>query len=124
MIDQPTRSTFPEIRRHKRHVVSGLDCNMLYESDINVLNISEGGIAVETDMVMLPQREYTLTVRHGEKSLSVKGRVVWSMITRNKRLSGMKFSPVFHSGIKFRGLMDGNTRRLSRIIDITSVRSY
>lgn len=78
-----------EKRRYKRHVVHGLHGNVLFPSDIQVLNISVDGAAIETLKWLDLNREYTLKIKFKKNVLSLKGRVIWAVLTsKEKKGSG------------------------------------
>ena len=67
-------------RRNKRHVVEGIEGNVLYTSDIEVLNLSIDGAAIETAKRLELNREYTFKIKYHDSFISLRGCVVWAIL--------------------------------------------
>ena len=53
-----------EKRRHKRYAVEGVHGNVLHPSDLEILNMSIDGAAIETSKRLDINREYTFKIKH------------------------------------------------------------
>lgn len=74
-----------ESRRYRRYVVEGIHGNVLYTSDIEVLNISIDGAAIETPKRLELNREYTFKILFSGGVLDLKGRVVWAILISKEK---------------------------------------
>jgi len=110
-------------RRHKRYYVDGIRGNVLYTSDIDVLNISLDGISVETARRLELKREYTLKVRYKDKSLDLKGQVVWAVLISKEKKDTRAFVPVYRAGIRFTNVSSERAGLLQEFIDENKVRT-
>lgn len=92
---------FNENRKNKRYVVEGLQGNVLYTSDIEVLNISIDGAAIETPRRLEINREYTFKLKFGENTLNLKGKIVWAFLISKENKQTGSVMPVYRAGIRF-----------------------
>lgn len=99
-------------RRHKRYQVEGVHGNMLFASEVNILNLSLGGAAIEADKRLNIGREYTLKLDHKGKIISIRGLVVWSVISRNRATPEGEFVPIYQAGIQFLDVLNEKSRDL------------
>ena len=90
-----------ENRRHPRYIVEDIQGNVLYTSEIEVLNISVDGAAIETARRLEVNREYTFRVNYKDISLSMKGNVVWALLTTRLKKDTQSPVPVYRAGVKF-----------------------
>lgn len=74
-----------ERRLHKRFSVEGIHGNILFVSEINIIDISVGGIAIETSRRLKIANEYTFRLEDAGKKLSLKGNVVWAVLKECKK---------------------------------------
>lgn len=67
-------------RRHKRFKLdlAELDGTMLLSSQVEILNMSSGGLSLRASTVLIPGKAYLITVAAKGKRISVKGIVVRS----------------------------------------------
>jgi PilZ domain len=112
-----------EKRRYKRHVVEGLHGNVLFPSDIQVLNISVDGAAIETSKWLDLNREYTLKIKFKENILSLKGRVIWAVLTSKEKKGSGEVTPVYRAGVKFTDVLNERTQMLMSFIEEHKVRT-
>jgi hypothetical protein len=91
-----------ELRMHERHGVDGIQGSTLAGTEVNVLNMSLRGAAIEADERLSPGSEYTLRLK-ASRAVWLKGIVVWSFKTWSakeenvcsKYRAGMKFTNTF-----------------------------
>jgi len=103
-------------RRYKRYSVDGIRGNVLYTSDIDVLNISSDGAAVETTRRLELNRDYTFKVRYRDTSLDLRGRVVWAILMSREQKDTGAFVPVYRAGIKFTDALSEKANLLQNFI--------
>ncbi|MDA8084312.1 MAG: PilZ domain-containing protein [Nitrospiraceae bacterium] len=96
-----------EKRLHKRFVVEGmeLDGNMMFATEVTVLNISISGLSVSADRRMDIGREYTIKLRDHHAAIAVKALVVWSSLTGSREGPQGESVPVYSAGMKFTDVM-------------------
>ncbi len=106
-----------ENRKNKRYVVEGLQGNVLYTSDIEVLNISIDGAAIETPRRLEINREYTFKLKFGENLINLRGKVVWAfLISKVNKETGLVM-PVYRAGIKFTDTLSEKAMMLQNFIN-------
>lgn len=108
-----------ERRTHKRYTVDNLNVrgNIIFVSDIEIVNISLNGIAIRCDRRIEPNREYTLNLSYEGREIPIKGRVVWSMIT-GSRLNPMgELAPIYTAGVEFVDVLSERMAELIQFIE-------
>jgi hypothetical protein len=111
-------------RRNKRYSVDGIRGNVLYTSDIEVINISIDGVAVETTRRLELNREYTFKVKYKDTSLDLKGRVVWAVLISKGKKDTVAFVPVYRAGIKFTSVSSEKANLLQKFIEEHRVKTF
>jgi c-di-GMP-binding flagellar brake protein YcgR len=112
-----------EKRRHKRYFVEGICGNILYPSDLEVINISIDGAAIETTKWLDLNREYTLKIKYKDIILNLRGRVVWAMLTSKGKRGSEEMIPVYRAGVRFTDILHEKTNMLLNFIEDSKVRT-
>lgn len=113
-----------EKRRHKRHVVNGIQGNVLYPSDLNIINISIDGAAIETTKRLELNREYSFKIKHKDAFIDLKGRVVWSMLSQSESKDSGELIPVYKAGIRFTNIFNERANLLINFIEENRIKTY
>ncbi|MEW6068188.1 MAG: PilZ domain-containing protein [Nitrospirota bacterium] len=106
-----------EKRRYERHAVNGVHGDILCPSDLDILNISIEGAAIETTKRLNLNREYTFRLRHKNSTINLKGRVVWAVLTSKSKKGTEETKPVYRAGIKFIDTLSEKTTMLINFIE-------
>ena len=106
-----------ERRRHKRYTVDGVHGNVLYPSDLEILNMSIDGAAIETAKRLDINREYTFKIKHKGSVVSFRGRVIWSLLTNKELRDQNKIVPVYRAGIRFTDTLNEKGTQLMNFIE-------
>jgi c-di-GMP-binding flagellar brake protein YcgR len=112
-----------EKRRHKRYIVDGVRGNVLYPSDMEILNISLDGAAIETTKRLDLNREYTLKIKYEDTILDLRGRVVWAMLTSKEKRGSKEIIPVYRAGVRFTDIVYEKANILLNFIKENKVRT-
>jgi hypothetical protein len=104
-------------RRSKRYNVDTIHGNLLYSADINIVDISLGGVAIETSKRLNISKEYSLKIKYKDSILNLRGIIVWSLLSRTKTQKTGEVIPVYKAGMKFAHSMDEKTRELMKFIE-------
>jgi hypothetical protein len=104
-------------RRNKRHVVEGIEGNVLYTSDIEVLNLSIDGAAIETAKRLELNREYTFKLKYHDSFMSLRGRVVWAILVSKVDKNNGAVTPVYRAGIRFTDTLSEKANMLLQFIE-------
>lgn len=89
-----------ERREQNRYRGGGLHGNILNSNDLEVLNISSRGAAIETVRRVELNREYTIRIQSRESSFQIRALIVWAMLVSKER-SGERIIPCYRAGVKF-----------------------
>lgn len=106
-----------EKRKYKRYEVDSVHGRMLYSSDINILNISMDGAAIATTQRLALDREYSLKLKFENSILTLRGKVVWSVLSHSKTLKNGEVVPVYRAGIRFTNTLNEAATQLIRYIE-------
>jgi hypothetical protein len=107
-----------ERRRYKRFIIEGMDvqCRTFFATEVKILNISFGGVALSLNKRLNMGEEYTLKIESESNTISLKGVVVWEKITRLAReVKGKKF-PIYEVGMRFDEVLTGKGADLLNFI--------
>ena len=105
-----------ERRKHPRYDVAGLRGHLVVPIQIRVINVSLGGMALETNSYLQFGRAYTFKLEGGEQSLSLTGTVAWCSLKKTLRSPTGEVLPVYRAGLKFEALSAERTRDLWDLI--------
>ncbi len=106
-----------ESRRYRRYVVEGIHGNVLYTSDIEILNISIDGAAIETPKRLELNREYTFKIHFSGGVLDLKGRVVWAILISKEIKGSSTPVPLYRVGVKFSDTLSEKAQILIKFIE-------
>jgi len=109
-------------RRNKRHVVEGIEGNVLYTSDIEVLNLSIDGAAIETAKRLELNRTYTFKIKYHDSYISLRGCVVWAILVSKINNNTGDVSPVYRAGIRFADTLSEKADMLQQFIEDTRIK--
>lgn len=110
-------------RKYKRYNIDGIHGNMLYSADINVVNISMVGAAIETTKRLSIDKEYTLKIKYKDKILNIKGIVVWSTLSHTEHKKTGEAVPAYKAGIKFTNVLSEISSELVKFIENNKTKS-
>ncbi|MBM4128928.1 MAG: PilZ domain-containing protein [Nitrospira sp.] len=113
---------FAERRRHKRFIVNGVSGNVFYPSDLNVINISMGGAAIETTKSLEVNREYPFKIFFNGATLNLKANVVWSILTHSEKVGSGEVIPVYTVGLEFTNVFSDEARLLHKFISKNAIK--
>ena len=106
-----------ENKKNKRFAVEGISGNVLSIADLDILNISIDGAAIETPRRLELNREYTFKITSRDNILHLKGRVVWAMLISREEKASNKITPVYRVGIKFSETLNEKANMLVNFIE-------
>lgn len=104
-------------RKQKRYSVEGIHGNVLYSFDLEIINISIDGAAIETSKRLELNREYTFKIQYKDSSLNLKGIVVWANLISKEKTDTQTVIPVYRAGIKFIDTLSEKAALLLKFIE-------
>jgi hypothetical protein len=107
-------------RRHRRYDVDDVEGSFIVRIDVNVINLSVAGMAIETQNTLIVGRPYLFGIGEKGRQLEVTGRVMWCVLGKTRR-SGGDFTPVFRAGIQFEDVLSEQTLDLQKLIESSAV---
>jgi len=112
-----------ENRRFKRYSVDGIHGSVLYLSELNVLNISVEGAAIETTKRLDVNREYTFKITYKDTALSLRGRVVWALLSYREKKGSKEIIPFYRAGIMFTDTLTEKATTLISFIEENKIKT-
>jgi len=102
-------------RRQKRYKVDSTNISgtIILASYLKINDISIGGISLTTEKRLTIGNEYSLKLRGKDTQLTVKGTVMWSLLSESIADSIGNVIPIFKTGIQF---IDLSTKQENEII--------
>jgi c-di-GMP-binding flagellar brake protein YcgR len=102
-------------RRQKRYKVDSTNIRgtIIFANYLKINDISVGGISLTTEKRLTIGNEYTLKLQGEDTQLTVKGTVMWSLLSESIADSIGNIIPIFKTGIQF---MDLSTEQENEII--------
>jgi hypothetical protein len=111
-------------RRCKRYFVDGMHGNLLYSSDLEIINISIDGAAIETTKRLELNREYAFKIKYKDINLTLKGRVVWAILISKEKKDSKISVPVYRAGVAFADTLSEKTNMLLDFIEENKIKIF
>jgi Tfp pilus assembly protein PilZ len=105
-----------ERRRFRRFEVRGLSGSLLVPVKIRLVNLSVGGMALETHSYLRFGRSYTVKLEGDERGLTLAGTVAWCTLKSTARSDHGEVLPLYRAGLKFEALDAVRGRELWELI--------
>lgn len=103
-----------ELRRYDRFSVEGINCAILSATEVEILNMSLGGIALLANGRLDMGKEYTLKLEEGGRICAIRGTIVWSVLSGTRRNSRGEMVPLYKAGLRFK---DVQSEKMNEILD-------
>jgi Tfp pilus assembly protein PilZ len=110
-----------EHRLHRRFEVHDIAGVFLFDVDATVLNLSLGGMALESTHALQVGRRYSFRIRDGAELVAVSGVVAWCNLRRTRREEGDQIVPCYQAGVRFEGIITSTAEELGRLIEGNAV---
>jgi|MudIll2142460700_1097286.scaffolds.fasta_scaffold04490_5 hypothetical protein len=111
------RCLMQEKRHYPRYIVEGVEGTLMFTTHVDVLNISISGVALKANRRLEIGREYTLKLEYRERTVSVNGVVVWSVLSELTDGPHAEKVPVYKAGMRFTDIMSEKMTRLLEFIE-------
>jgi len=106
-----------ENRKFRRYDVDSVHGRLAYLSDIDILNISMDGAAIATTQRLSIDREYAIRLNYEDSGLTLRGKIVWSVLSHSKTLKNGEVSPVYKAGVKFTNVLTDEATNLITYVE-------
>jgi len=110
-----------ERRLHKRFVVEGIEGTLMFATDVEILNISINGVALKANRRLEIGREYTLKLEYMDRSVSMNGIVIWSVLSELGKGQHEEKIPIYKAGMKFTNVISEKMASLLDFIEENKV---
>ena len=108
-----------EKRRYERFTVDVMEISskMIFANEVEVLDISLGGVSVKADRRLNIGNEYMLKIGDRSRTFSLSGSVVWSLLSEMRKGPEGEMIPIYTAGMKFSGVSSEIVTELTRFIE-------
>jgi hypothetical protein len=103
-------------RGSRRFSVEGLEGRMAMATQVEIVNISLGGISIKVDRRLTVGSLCTLKLQQGKELLAIRGIVVWSALT-GFRKAGVDSFPEYSVGLRFTDVLSEQGKSLAKLLD-------
>ncbi len=90
---------------------------MLSATDIDIINISAGGVSLLADVRLEMNQEYALRIENSDRAVSVRGVVVWSILAGNALGRRGETIPLYEAGLKFTDVLPEKSVEIADFIE-------
>jgi Tfp pilus assembly protein PilZ len=106
-------------RRHKRFTwnVTEVNARMMFATEVEVIDISIGGILIKANRRLNIGHEYALKLDAKNKVIPVKGTVVWSSLDECRAGENEEVVPIYAAGMKFANMTAERIAELLNFIE-------
>jgi c-di-GMP-binding flagellar brake protein YcgR len=106
-------------RRQKRYKVDSANIRgtIIFASYLKINDISVGGISFTTEKRLTIGNEYALKLQGRDTQLTVKGTVMWSLLSESIADSIGNVIPIFKTGIQFLDLSTDQENEIIKFIE-------
>lgn len=104
-------------RRQPRFLVEGIHGRMSFASQVEILNMSVSGVAIKVDRRLNIGVEHALKLEVHDKTVTVRGVIVWSVLSEIKKGKDGEDVPVYSAGLRFTDVLSQRLMELLEFID-------
>jgi len=105
-------------RQYKRFTVDVMDMHgkMVLADDVKILDISLSGISLKADRRLNIGCNHMLNIEDKGNILTVKGKVIWSLLSENKDGKHGEIVPIYTAGMKFADITKKKKKEIAEFI--------
>ncbi|GBD99842.1 PilZ domain protein [bacterium BMS3Abin07] len=104
-------------RRHRRYDVRDVSGSLLFTIDVNVMNMSLDGMAVESRKRLDVGRKYLLKIVHNDKKLKLSANVVWCNLIKSVKTDQGAIEPIYRAGLEFEDVISDTAKDLIKFLE-------
>jgi c-di-GMP-binding flagellar brake protein YcgR len=106
-------------RRYKRFTLKVLEVTgkMVLASEVEVVDISIGGISIKANRRLNIGGEYSLKLEDRNTAISLRGTVMWSSLSETKSGRAGEAIPIYKAGLKFTNISAEKITELLNFIE-------
>lgn len=106
-------------RKHRRYKVDVMEINggIVLAKSVKILDISIGGVCLQTEKNLYVGGEYTLKIEGKGKVLTVRGTIAWALLVGSSADSHGDIIPLYKAGMKFIDVSDEKMNEIVNFIE-------
>jgi len=106
-------------RQYKRFkvVARGIKGKMILAKDVEIVDISIGGILVKTDKRLYPSSGHIIKLMHKDKVISVKSIVIWSLLSGLQKNARGELIPMYTAGMEFSSYPEDTVNEITNLVN-------
>jgi hypothetical protein len=108
-----------ENRKNTRVKIESMDvrCKMHFDTDVALMNISLSGACIGLNKPLEMGGEYLMHIESGDKTVSIRGTVIWERITGSRRSEKGEIFPRYDVGLSFEDVITEKGKALVEFIE-------
>ena len=108
-----------DTRRYKRYKMDNTNVHgtIIFASYVKINDISVGGMSLTTEKRLTIGNEYALKIQGKDTQVTVKGKVMWSLLSESIVGSSGDVIPIFKTGIKFADLSTDQENEIIKFVE-------
>jgi hypothetical protein len=105
-------------RKHRRERLEGISVYLknIFNSEIEVLDISAGGASIRGTKRFNVGGNYAFKFGHKDRVLAVQGTIVWAQLSGSKNISYGETMPIYTMGINFSRVLSDEVEQFKEFI--------
>jgi hypothetical protein len=108
-----------EKRRYQRLIVEVKEIKgeMMFAKDVEIIDISVGGILIKSDKRLNPGSEHMIKIKHKDKVVSVRSIVVWSLLSGSQKDRRGELILKYTAGMQFINVPNEIINKIAHFIE-------
>ncbi|MBI5025449.1 MAG: PilZ domain-containing protein [Nitrospirae bacterium] len=106
-----------EKRKYSRYAVEGVTGNLLFATNVRIINISTSGVAIESTRRVDINREYILRFEYKGNKVSLKCAVMWSFLYGMEKNEKGETIPIYRAGMQISEEQNEKINTLMKFIE-------
>jgi c-di-GMP-binding flagellar brake protein YcgR len=109
-----------ERRKYKRFKVEGkgIESKVIFAKNVNIIDMSVGGMSVETEKRLNPGSKHILKLKHKNKVISIKSIVARCLLGKSQRNLSGEVVPIYNAGLEFIDVTDEMRSEIAKFIEV------
>lgn len=108
-----------EKRKYTRVRIASMDvkCTMHFNTEVDLLNISQSGACISLTKPLVMGKEYVLHIERSGRPLSFRGVVIWERIAGSEKNPKGEILPRYEIGLSFENIYTDQGKELFHLIE-------
>ncbi|MEW6571644.1 MAG: PilZ domain-containing protein [Nitrospirota bacterium] len=107
-----------ERRQHRRYKMNGgIHGKIPFADDVKIIDMSIGGVALKVDRRLNVGKEYQVKLLNRSSSVSLRGKVIWCVLSESRKDAGGNVIPIYTAGLQFNEVSDEKREEIAQFME-------